>query len=188
VAEQDFEKAELLIAEVQRARPALDADVAAGGVEVEAAEAEVNALKVRNRLGRRVCPAQERAEAGEEFLERERLREVVVGPGVETGHTVLHVAEGGQHEDGHGEAARTETLDEGAPIKARKPPVYDEGIVPARERFEKAPLPVGLDRDDVALLFQPTPDGLGDGRLVLDEQEAVGRGRGSAHEGGTCAI
>ena len=44
-------------------------------------------------------PAQQRAEAGQQLVRGERLDEVVVGAGVESGHPVGDRVAGGQHQD-----------------------------------------------------------------------------------------
>jgi hypothetical protein len=48
-------------------------------------------------------PAIERTQAGQEFIEVERLGQVVVRPGVETTDPIANVTSSGQHQDGDGD-------------------------------------------------------------------------------------
>src|SRR5581483_1696091 len=68
-------------------------DLAGGGIEFEVADGEPD----RTLLD---LPADEGPEPGREFLERERLREVVVGAGIEAIDPVLHTIPGGEEENG----------------------------------------------------------------------------------------
>ena len=59
---------------------------------------------MQRRLEGRLAPRQ-RAHPGDQLLERERLREVIVRARVQAAHAIVHGVAGGEHEDGRREAA-----------------------------------------------------------------------------------
>jgi hypothetical protein len=70
-------------------------DLAGARVELEVGKAQ----RLARAVGR---AAQERAQPGEKLLERERLRHVVVGAGVESLDAVLDLRARSEHQDRHG--------------------------------------------------------------------------------------
>ena len=92
VEEQELEQVELGLGELELtvAAPRL----AARGIEREVADAQHLVVAGHARA------AQQRAQARQQLVERERLHEVVVGAGVEPGDAVAHLVAGGEHEHG----------------------------------------------------------------------------------------
>ena len=96
---QQLEQVELGLGELERALAAVGG--AAQRVEGEVGDAQ-QLLGAPDTLVRR----SRRAQAGEQLVERERLREVVVGAGVEPGDPVRDLVAGGEHEDRRAALAR----------------------------------------------------------------------------------
>ena len=71
--------------------------------------------------------AQPRAHAGEQLVEAEGLRHVVVGAALEEHHDVA-VAPAGQHEHGDHVPARAELLEDVEPLELREPHVEDHEV------------------------------------------------------------
>ena len=63
-----------------------------------------------------------------ELLERERLRHVVVGPGIETGDTVLDLVAGREHQHRHAVAIRAEPPADLETVHARHQHVEEHGV------------------------------------------------------------
>ena len=126
-------------------------------------------------------PPQQRADAGRQLLRGERLREVVVGAGLEAGDDVVGVGPGGDHDDrdvarapdrpAHLEAvdAREHDVDE-----------HDVGRV-AVERLERVLAGLGL-LDLPALVLEGHLDRGADALVVLDGQDARAHASIIAHQ------
>src|SRR5207244_11968301 len=79
-------------------------DVAAVAVDLTAERIQPQARDLAHGWPAVGAPAVERSETEHELLERERLREVVVGPELEPGGLVVETVGSGEHEDRHAAA------------------------------------------------------------------------------------
>ena len=99
----------------------------------------------RRRLGAVVGAgaAQQRAHPREQFLEGERLGQVVVGAGVEAGDPLGHRIAGGQHQDGQVVAGAAELTAHLEPVQPRHHHVEHQGVGPVAgdqvQRFDGRP-------------------------------------------------
>ncbi len=131
-------------------------------------------------LGVRDDPAQQRPQASEQLLERERLGEVVVGPGVETLDPVTDGVARGEDEDRYvvaGGAQRTGRLD---PVEARHHHVdhHDVGVLGADRH--QALGPVGGEHDVVPVELQRPAQRVAHRAVVVDDEHAgLGVGHGA---------
>jgi hypothetical protein len=82
---------------------------------------------IRDRGGAFVA-AEEGADAGEEFLEREGFDEVVVGAAVEAVDAVVDVAFGGEEEDGEVFSAFAEFAAEGEAVEAGHHDIQEDEV------------------------------------------------------------
>ena len=95
------------------------------------------------------------AHAGGEHGERERLRQVVVGAGVERLRLVEVAIFGGEHEHGGVDTRRTEVAADAEAVTARQQDVEDDEVVAALRRPPEPVVTVGGNFDGEALGFQP---------------------------------
>src|SRR5262245_32070983 len=114
--------------------------------------------------------AQERAPAREELGEGERLRQVVVRAGVETGHAIDNRVAGREH--GRLDAGMPESPAELDPWHAGQEPVKDDQVVVADPGELLAFLTVASDVDDKPLLSQPLRKEPRRLSVILDEQDS----------------
>ena len=124
-------------------------------------------------VGRSIGPAAgEGAEPGEELLERERLGEVVVGPGIEAAHAVLDRVAGGEHQHGRPPALGPQGVAHGEPVGLGDHGVEHDGVVVLLAGRPQRLVPVAGDVDRVALALEaPAHEGC-HLHLVLDHQHA----------------
>ena len=119
---------------------------------------------------------QERAHAGEELLEREGLRDVVVRAGVEPGDAVADLDARGQHEDREAAArrgaARRQTSRPSTP-GMRTSRMIASGSPSVLERCERLDAVVG-ELDLVALELERAAERLAHGPFVVDDQDLHG--------------
>src|SRR5438552_6077523 len=166
--QQQLEEVHLALAEIQR-RPG---ERGAMPDEVEHQGAECKRLRgVRGGSGAVEGHApQQRSHAGGQLDDREGLAEVVVGPDLQPGDAVGHLAAGREHEDRH-QVLPPQLPADGETIQAREHPVEDDevgaGVVGGGERL---PAVEGL-LDGVPLLFQVRPDEAGQRRLIFDDED-----------------
>ena len=113
--------------------------------------------------------------AAAELAHRERLRDVVVGAELEAEHLVGLLGLRGEHDDRHG-AARADRAADVEAVHPRQHHVeHDEVEVVLAQPVERLPA-VERRNDVVALLAQGIGQQLLDRQLVVDEQDARGRG------------
>ena len=124
--------------------------------------------------GRSVRASQDRPEAGQELLERERLHEIVVRAGVEAGHTVCHRLAGGEHENGQARALVPEAAAHLDPVEDWHRDV-EHDRVGARSRDVREPVGAVLREIDlVALERQRAAQRLAHGTIVVHHEQARG--------------
>jgi len=118
--------------------------------------------------------AEQRSHAGEEHVEVEGLREVIVGAQVKPADHLFLLAARGEHEDGHVLATLPQHRAERVTVHAGEVDVEDHEVDGFRHRdFEPAVTVVG-DRYRVLLQFQELLHVLGDGLVVFDDEEVHG--------------
>ena len=123
---------------------------------------------------------QQRAQPGQQLLQRERLGEVVVGAGVEALDPVTDGVAGGQHQDGYvvpGGAQRPGGLDAVEPGHHH---VHHDDVRADPADPGQRLGPVGRQRDGVPVELERPPQRLPDRLVVVDDEDA-GSGRGSVH-------
>ena len=109
---------------------------------------------------------------GEEHHERERLREEVVGAGVERLGLVPLAVLRGEHEDRRPHAFVAQGLADLVAVHPRQEDVEDDGVVGALACAPQAVGAVVDDVDVVALGLQAVLDGLGQRHFVFDDQHS----------------
>ena len=87
----------------------------------------------------RSSPPRQRAQPGQQLLHGERLDEIVVGPRVEAGNTVVHGISSGEHQDGGRTTPRAELRAHGDAVEFGEHDVEYDGVV-----LESAAQPHGL--------------------------------------------
>src|SRR3954464_7379559 len=146
-------------------RVAVDADAAGAGVEAHAAAIEL-ALGVAGRT------TQQGADAREDLLEMERLRDIVVGAGVEALDLVAPAIACGQDENRHGPAGPTPGLEHRDAVHLGQADIEDDRVI-GLAFAEKVPLlTVKGAVDHVARVGQrgrELPVKVG---IILDDEEA----------------
>jgi hypothetical protein len=178
--EQLPEKVELLRGEPDLLFP--DMALAAAGVEDEVTVLERPPLAMRTL---RAAAAQDRAHASDELTRIERLREVVVGAGVETGDLVEVVVARREHED-RGVAGFADPPAHLHPVEIREHQVENhERRLPRFHEPERL-APAGRREDVEAVLPQVRGDERRDRGLVLDDKDRLGHGVG--HRAPRCRV
>ena len=116
------------------------------------------------------APPRQRPQPREELRERERLRQVVVGPGVEPGDPVADRVPRGQHQHGRPDTGLAQLA---ARLEAVAPGEHDvehDRVVRVRLRHPQRVLTGNGDVGDVSLFGQAAPDETRHLQLVLDDQ------------------
>jgi hypothetical protein len=139
----------------------------AGGVESKVSDRE------DGRPLRR-CPPQQRAQAREQLVESERLREIVVGSRIETFDAILDSVAGGQHQHRAPDTLVAKPAAHSEAVRAGKHDVEEDRIVSSRLRHPDRILASAGDVGRVALLSEPPRQHAGELRLVLDDQHPHG--------------
>lgn len=129
-------------------------------------------------------PSSDRAQSREEFGECKRFREIVIGAGVETAHTVVDAVSRRQHQYRRHDAPLSERPAEIEPRSARQHHIeYDDVQIVATSSRE-AVGELHPDVDLVAPLLQPLAENGGQSRIIFDEQCAHA---GKVHRAGRIA-
>ena len=117
--------------------------------------------------------AQQSAQAREQDLQLERLRQVIVGAGFESLQHVFRAAARGQHQHRHVVAFGAQLLDDGEAVLAGQHHVEHDGVV-ARAIGEQAIerlLAVAVDIHLVAFGFEVEAQPVGEVRFVFDDED-----------------
>jgi hypothetical protein len=114
--------------------------------------------RARRRTPRR--SAHERAKARRQLLVRERLREVVVGAGVEAGDTVRHGVARGEHQDRHVRALRPQAPRDLETRRAGQDHVEHDRVEHAVGGERESLVAVRGDLDHVAVLGEQAAEQL----------------------------
>jgi len=116
----------------------------------------------------------ERADAREQLGDREGLREVVVGAGVQAGHTVGDRVARGQHQDRAPPAGITQAAAHGEPVHLGQHHVEDDRVVRVLGAEPQPLAPVRGHVDRVPLLLERALEQAGHLHPVLDDEHAHG--------------
>ena len=115
-------------------------------------------------------PAQERAHAGEQLLERERLRDVVVRARVEAGDPVFDLGARGQHQHRERATGAAQAAADLETVHAGHEHVEDHrvGLVARLEAGERL-VAVRGELDLVPLELEGAPQGVADRPFIIDD-------------------
>jgi hypothetical protein len=164
-AHERLEERELLSREPDRRLAA--PNLARGGVETEVADLE------HGRPLDRAAPVK-RPQTREQLGEGERLRQEVVGPGVEPGHAILDGAACRQHQHRSPDPTLAQLAADLHAVEPGKHEVEDDGVVLDRGGHPERVVARARDVRRVALLDQPAPQQAGHLQLVFDDEDAHG--------------
>ena len=116
--------------------------------------------------------AQERPQARQELLERERLGQVVVGPRVQTGHPVGHGVPGGEQQHGDVVPCGAQRAARLQAVEPRHHHVEHHGVGTVLADEPQRLLAVGRSDDLIAVERKRTPQGLPHGGIVICHEYA----------------
>src|SRR5262245_31309155 len=162
VAQEVLEQRVLARRQLDAAGPA--PHLAGAGVEREVGQPE-------DRRGRAASAPKEDAHAREEFLEGERLAQVVVGAEIEARDLVAHGVPGREHEHGHAQAFLADRLEHAEPVALGQHDVeHDEIPGRAVDGTLDPGGSVAGDLDGMPFLLEALADEARDLSVVLDHQ------------------
>ena len=113
----------------------------------------------------------QRAQTRQHLLDPERLRDVVVGAGVDPFDGLVPAAARRQHEHGQGDARLAPSAQQRQTVDPRQAEIEQHGVVAFRPDEKVGALAVGCRRDGVPRLRQRPGELAGQGRLVLDDED-----------------
>ena len=119
-----------------------------------------------------VRPAQQRAHAREQLLQRERLDEVVVRAGVEAAHAVGDRVARCQHENRRAVAGGAHPAADLEPVDVRHQQIEHEHVGRRGCDHVERRAPVRGERHVVSVQPQGAVDGIAHGGLVVDHEDA----------------
>ncbi len=123
------------------------------------------------RRQRPALAAGERAQAGQQLPEIERLGQVVVGAGVESLHARLDGVSRRQHENRHVGPGGANLAADRQAVAQRQHHVQHDGVVVVLKTLLRRRDAVARDVHRVGRLAQPLRDEAGSVRLVFDQQD-----------------
>ena len=126
---------------------------------------------MRELLAGRLVAAQQRADAGGQLVDLERLDEVVVGAGVEARDALVEGVAGGQQQDRDAEALAAQPSGDREPVHARHRDVEHDHVRQRALDLGEGGAAVGRGGDVVALGGQRPLEHPPDRRVVVDEQD-----------------
>ena len=145
--------------------------VAAGAVGVRV---QLEAARVDDRLAQAAFAPGNRADAGGQLAERERLHEVVVGALVQPFDALADRAAGGEHDDAAAEAVLAQAAADFDAINAWKVQVQADDVVVVDACLLEGFRAVLGDINGIAELDQAALDRAGDWLFIFDNQDSHG--------------
>src|SRR5271157_1995627 len=115
-------------------------------------------------------PPQQGPQPSQQFLEIERLGEIVVGPGIEAFHAVVHSAARGQHEDGRAKPRAAKFPAHGVAVLHRQHDVENHDVVLVDGRLVQRLFAILGYIHGIGLFAQPFGDKPGDPAFVFYQQ------------------
>jgi hypothetical protein len=133
------------------------------GIEMEIGDAEERRFLRRS-------PSEKRPGTGEQFSERKRFCEIIVGPAIEPFHFILGRAFRRQHEHRDGQFFRAQAPENCDPVLVGKKDVEDDQVVPSGlgELFSLLAVAGNIDR--IMFFFQSLLNKLRDLFLIFDDK------------------
>src|SRR5947208_4502998 len=109
--------------------------------------------------------------AGEQLVERERLRQVVARPELEAAQLRAEIGARGEDQHRQGGIAPRQLSQHRQPVESRQEEIEDDEVIAAAARAPETACAVscGVDREPLGL--EPPPHEREDPRLVLDDQD-----------------
>ena len=120
--------------------------------------------------------AAEGAKPGEEFLESERLWQVIVGAGVEAAHPIIDAVEGGKQKDGGVHAVAAEAPADLKTAHGGQEDIEHDDVVGAVRRKREPFFAVVGDVNGVAFFFEHAADDLSEAAFIFDDKDVHGFG------------
>ena len=117
----------------------------------------------------------QRPDPGKQFLEGKWLREIVIGPDVETGHAIGHGISGSQHQHRGDASLPPQGPTHVEAISPGQQQIQDDQIVRVGRGQFQPRLAVRGDLDRIPLFLEPAPEKLADLPFILDDQDAHDR-------------
>ena len=161
-AHQRLEERELL-------RRELDLDIPAPDLPRRRVESQIPDLDDSRPL--RDASARERAQPSVQLRERERLREIVVGAGVESGDAILDASARSQHEHGRPDSVLAPGATHAHSVEARQHQVEHDRVVLDRLSHPEGVVARSRHVDRVSVLAQAADEKAGHLELVLDDEK-----------------
>ena len=121
-----------------------------------------------------VPAANERPNAGEQFVHLERLGQVVVGPGVEPGHLVVSRGLGGEHQHVRVDPGPAPPLKKCQAVHLGEHDVEHDHVVRCASALDVRFFAVGRDIDGEPFLLQALPQCFQERLVIFNEQYAHG--------------
>jgi len=134
---------------------------------------------LRRRIGG--TSAKNGANAGDQFARIERLWEIVVGAGFESGNAVGVISAGSEHDDGN-LRMETNAAENFAAVENRPHDVEDDDLECLGERFADAGFAVMSGGDSKAIHFEELRERLAECGVIVNQQDRKRFGHGSRHQ------
>ena len=150
-----------------------EVDLLVAALHEPASEIDLEPVEVQRPAAPRTLVAgtpQCRSQSGQELLHRERLRQVVVGSGVERADLVGLLLTHREHDD-RNRRERAHTPDDLFPVEIREPEVEEDQVGTLVGRRDDALLAGAHGHDLVAVCLQARAHRAADLRLVVDHED-----------------
>jgi hypothetical protein len=125
-----------------------------------------------DRRRRRLAPSDYGGKTRCELGQRERLDHVVVGPGIEAGHTIVDAIQGRQEKHGSFHPRCTEPAEDGQPVQPGQHTVEDDYVPGLGTRAGEATAAIDGDMQIMCELPQALDNVGGGFGIILDQQQA----------------